>query len=114
MGFSLRKFWKNWNDRYRYQQTPEGKAETKAKRDVAAAKAKERKDKREKQAREGIGYKKPYSAHSPSFSFTLECGHQILTSEWSGTGLLGKKVLCEVCNERRTVTDRLPRRVRNR
>jgi hypothetical protein len=69
---------------------------------------------RQRLAHKERGYKKPLFPNSFSLVLTLACGHQILTSESSGVTLLGKSVLCEVCNERRTVTNQLPEAHRNR
>lgn len=50
-----------------------------------------------------LGYKKGGKYGN---SFSLECNHSIVASAmmYSGLGLIGKKVYCEVCKEERRVT----------
>ena len=103
----------NWRSSFRekqaYKKTPKGIAAKQEKKAKAEAAVKERFAIHEemKKIEKDRGYKKPLFPHSSSVTYSLACGHQIIASEQS-SHLLNQQVLCEVCNERRTVTNKLP------
>jgi len=91
----------NVRNQFRARQTPEGKAKTQA----SALKRKEIRQ-AQKAAKLKLGYERPLFPNLSSSTYMLACGHQILTKEVAhrGTGNLGKKVHCDICQAQRVVT----------